>query len=118
MKKYVLIFCLVPVYSLFAQVQSDRTTSLFPENIIKLTFENSDRIKAAYYKLEAAKYNFKLFESEYTQFNPLIVDSKVQSNSNGEYFGDFSTGMSKEFFDGTSISTSGKLKTLSALADF
>lgn len=96
----------MPVYSLLAQVQFDHTTSLFPENIIKLTFENSDRIKAAYYKLEAAKYNFKLFESEYTQFNPLIVDSKVQSNSNGEYFGDFSTGMSKEFFDGTSISTS------------
>lgn len=106
MKKLVLILCLMPVRVLFGQIPFEQSTSLFPENIIKLTFSNSDRIKAAYYKLEAAKYNFKLFESEYTQFNPLIVDSKVVTNSDGESFGDFSTGMSKEFFDGTSVSAS------------
>jgi hypothetical protein len=106
MRKLALILCLMPVYSLFAQITFDQTTSLFPENIIKLTFENSDRIKAAYYQLDAAKYNFKLFESEYTQFNPVIVDSKVITNSDGVSFGEFSTGMNKDFFDGTSISAS------------
>jgi hypothetical protein len=106
MKVLVLIFCLLPIGSLFGQIPFDQSTLLFPENIIKLTFENSDRIKAAYYRLDAAKYNFKLFESEYTQFNPVIVDSKVITNSDGVSFGEFSTGMNKEFFDGTSISAS------------
>lgn len=106
MKRQFLLLCLAAVFNVFAQDQYDPSTPLFPENIIKLTFENSDRIKAAYCKLESAKYNFKLFESEYTQFNPLIVDSKVTTNSDKVSFGEFSTGMSKEFFDGTSISTS------------
>ena len=90
----------------YAQLKLDSTLTLFPENIIKITFDNNDRIKSAYYELEAAKYNFKLFESEYTQLNPLIVNSKINSNSDKEYSGDFSIGMRKEFFDGTSIEAS------------
>ncbi|MDD2307406.1 MAG: TolC family protein [Prolixibacteraceae bacterium] len=106
MKKLFFILCLSSVYNLFGQIPFDQTTSLFPENIIKITFEKSDRIKSAFYNLESAKCNFKLFESEYTQFNPLIVDSKVLSDSKGVYHSDLSTGMSKEFFDGSSISAS------------
>jgi len=88
------------------QAKIDPAQKLYPENIIKLTFDNSDIIKSAYYKLEAAKYNFKLFESEYTQFNPLIVNSNINSNSSKVYAGEVSAGMSKEFFDGTAITSS------------
>ena len=104
MKKIILIFILMPVFNLFAQDKHTQDTILYPENIIKLTFANSNRIKSAFYNLESAKSNFKLFESEYTQFNPLIVDSKAISNSNSEKSTEFSTGMKKEFFDGTAIS--------------
>ncbi len=89
-----------------AQFKLDSSLTLSTENIIKITFENSNRIKSAFYNLESAKYNFKLFESEYTQFNPLIMDSRVNSNSDNQYSGDFSAGMKKEFFDGTSIEAS------------
>ena len=97
---------LIMAYFINAQVNFDTTTVLYPNNIIKITFNNNDRIKAAYYHLEAAKYNFKLFESEYTQFNPLIVKPKFHGNSDGAYFSDVSAGMEKEFFNGSSISTS------------
>lgn len=66
----------------FAKKSIDPTTMFYPENIIVITFNNNNRIKSAYYQLESAKYNFKLFESEYTQFNPLIVKPKMTSNSN------------------------------------
>ena len=89
----------------FTQSSIDTTTLLYPENIIKITFNNNNRIKSAYYELEAAKYNFKLFESEYTQFNPLIVAPKMHMNSNGQYTTDVVAGMQKEFFNGASIST-------------
>jgi hypothetical protein len=89
-----------------AQINIDSTLLLYPENILKITFTNNDRIKAAYYYLESAKYNFKLFESEYTKFNPLIVEPTINANSNGEYASDISAGLKKEFFNGSSISTS------------
>ena len=87
------------------QITIDSTLLLYPENILKMTFNNNDRIKAAYYNLESAKYNFNLFESEYTQFNPLIVEPTINANSSGEYSSDISAGMKKEFFNGSSIST-------------
>lgn len=93
-------------YSSFAQVTIDSTLLLYPENIVKITFSNNNRIKAAFYELESAKYNFKLFESEYTQFNPLIVEPTINANSQGEYSSDISAGLQKEFFNGSSISTS------------
>ena len=89
-----------------AQIKIDSTLLLYPENILKITFSNNNRIKAAYYELESAKYNFKLFESEYTQFNPLIVEPTINANSTGEYASDISAGLQKEFFNGSSISTS------------
>ncbi len=89
-----------------AQYKLDSTLVLSPENIIKITFENSDRIKSAYFHLESAKYNFKLFESDYTQFNPIIVGSGVSANSDHRNYSKFSAGMRKEFFDGTSIEAS------------
>lgn len=54
----------------FSQISIEADLMLNPENIIRLTYNQNDRIKAAYYELESAKSNFKLFESEYTQFNP------------------------------------------------
>lgn len=89
-----------------AQINVDSTTLLYPENILKITFNNNDGIKSAYYQLESAKYNFKLFESEYTQFNPLVVAPHINANSEREYTSDITTGMTKEFFNGSSISTS------------
>ncbi len=91
---------------LYSQVNNDTTSMLYPDNIIKITFNNNDRIKSAYYQLESAKYNFKLFESEYTQFNPLIVAPRINMNSGGEYATEMVAGMQKEFFNGASISTS------------
>ncbi|MCF6331742.1 MAG: TolC family protein [Draconibacterium sp.] len=107
-KKIVIINLILSLLAInsYAQFKLDTALTLSTENIIKITFNNSDRIKSAYFNLESAKYNFKLFENEYTQFNPLIVDSKVNSNSDKQYSGDFSTGMRKEFFDGTSIEAS------------
>ncbi len=65
-----LFLCMFITLSLNAQVNIDTALILYPNNIIRLTFQNNDRIKAAYFKLESAKNDFKLFESEYTQFNP------------------------------------------------
>lgn len=83
-----------------------KNTTLYPENIIKLTFENSDRIKAAYFNLEAAKFNFQLFESEYTRFNPTLLNAQTTGDSENYYSTELSSGISKEFFNGSSISAS------------
>lgn len=95
--------CLLIARVSFAQIIIETDLKLYPENIIRLTYNNNDRIKSAYYKLESAKNNFKLFESEYTQFNPLIVAPKFSANSEGNYASDMTAGMQKEFFDGSSI---------------
>ncbi len=105
MKKTILLTLLFINTAVFSQIQIDTSLVFYPENIITITFNNNDRIKAAYYELEAAKYNFKLFESEYTQFNPLIVAPRMTMNSAGDYSSDVIAGMQKEFFNGTSIST-------------
>lgn len=78
---------------LFSQISIESHLLLSPENIIKLTYNQNDRIKAAFYKLESAKNNFKLFESEYTQFNPLIVTPKFSGNSDGYYASDLTAGI-------------------------
>lgn len=102
----VFLLLIIVSYPTYAQMRIDSTLMLYPENILKITFNNNNRIKSAYYHLESAKSNFKLFESEYTQFNPLIVAPKVNGNSNEEYSSDITAGMKKEFFNGSSISTS------------
>jgi len=108
MKNMKFFFCalIIVIYlPIHGQIGIDSTTLLYPENILKITFNNNDRIKSAYYHLESAKYNFKLFESEFTQFNPLIVAPKINANSDREYSSDITAGMKKEFFNGSSIST-------------
>jgi hypothetical protein len=106
-KKVVLLSIVIFItVNSFAQFKLDTSVILSPGSIIKITFEHSDRIKSAYYKLESAKYNFKLFESDYTQFNPVIVNSGIRSNSEHQNYSNVSAGMRKEFFDGTSIEAS------------
>ena len=106
MKKIITIsLCLFTARAVLSQVSIDSSLLLYPENIIEITFENNDRIKASYYQLESAKNNFKLFESEYTQFNPLILSPSFTANSDKEYSSDMTAGVQKEFFNGTSIST-------------
>lgn len=100
------LLLLLSTFSVFAQVEIDSVQLFYPENIIQITFNNNNRIKSAYYELEAAKYNFKLFESEYTQFNPLVVAPRVNLNSEGDYSTDVVAGMQKEFFNGASIAAS------------
>ncbi len=71
MKNHLIIIFTVLLFNIkvFSQYSTDSTLLLYPENITKITFNNNDRIKSAYYKLEAAKYNFKLFESKYAHAN-------------------------------------------------
>jgi hypothetical protein len=101
-----LIGLLLSHLMLKAQINLDSSEILYPGNILKITFNNNEGIKSAYYELESAKYNFKLFESEYTQFNPLVVAPRMNANSDRNYTSDISAGLTKEFFNGTSISTS------------
>lgn len=68
--------------------------------------DNSSRIKAAKHKLESAQFNFKLFESEYTKFTPLKLNSEIHGDKNKEYESETSLGIQKEFFDGSSMGAS------------
>jgi len=77
--------------------------TLYPESIMSLTMDNSSRIEAAKHKLESAQYNFKLFESEYTQFTPLDFNSEIRGYNSTDYASETSIGVQKEFFDGSSI---------------
>lgn len=104
MKSAVLLLMNLSILPIYAQVSIDSTTQLYPENIITITFNNNDQIKSAFYHLASAKYNFQLFESEYTQFNPLVVAPHIHANSEKEYSSDITAGMNKEFFNGSSIS--------------
>ena len=81
-------------------------TALHPESIMQLTMDNSARIQAARHKLESARYNFKLFESEFTKFTPLNLSSDIHTNANDEYENETSVGVQKEYFDGSSIGAS------------
>ncbi|NIA31577.1 MAG: hypothetical protein GWP06_16925 [Actinobacteria bacterium] len=103
----IMIFCFISatiVSHLFAQGKTETEKILNPNSIIRISYENSAGITASRNKLESAKYNFKLFESEYTQFIPLLLDSRVKRKSGNETSGEVVAGMEKEFFDGTSLS--------------
>jgi hypothetical protein len=108
MKKVIASVLLLIVLSvdMFSKKGIDSTFMLYPENIIRITFNNNNRIKSAYYNLESAKYNFNLFESEYTQFNPLIVAPRVSASSEKVNSGNVVAGMEKRFFNGSYVSTS------------
>ena len=92
--------------SIYSQPEENNNLSLYPEPIMRLTMDNSSRIKAAKHKLESAQFNFKLFESEYTQFTPLKMNSKIYGDKNNDYESETSIGIQKEFFDGSSIGAS------------
>lgn len=88
---------------LIGQENIPTNSVLNPEMIMKLTFENSTGIKVAQHKLESAKFNFKLFESEFTQFNPILAESRINGYYGGKRDGEVVLGMQKEFFDGSSV---------------
>ncbi len=80
---------------------------LNPDTIIRIAYERNPRIAAARHKLRSSEYNYKLFESEYSQFIPLIMDSRVQrgtEDSERITSGRLTAGLRKEFFDGSSAS--------------
>jgi len=103
---------LIPLYFVlamttgFGQTEKFIDPTLYPETIMRLTLENSARIKAAKHKLESARYNFKLFESEYTKFTPLKMSSGIETNKRNEREAETSLGVQKEYFDGSSITAS------------
>lgn len=83
-------------------------------SVVSLTFEHNLRVTAARFDVEAAEFQFQRFERNLSQFRPLILESALdktaesavvngarQSERDDE--GHVSVGMSKEFFDGTSL---------------
>ena len=100
------IFLLFASTAVHSNPQKNNELSLYPETIMRLTMDNSSRIKAARHKLESAQFNFKLFESEYTKFTPLKMNSKIRGDKNKEYESVTSLGIQKEFFDGSSMGAS------------
>jgi hypothetical protein len=103
MKPIVVLGILILLNSVFGQNGYSGSLTISPETIMKITYKNNVRIKSAYYNLESAKYNFKLFESEYTQFNPIVINSEMRGNSEDQYGNETSIGFQKEFFDGSSV---------------
>jgi len=79
-------------------------SSLSSDSIIHLTMDNNVRIKAAKHKLESAEYNFKLFESRYTQFTPFNLNTGVERDQYNQYEGETTVGVEKEYFGGGFIS--------------
>jgi len=88
----------------FVQNKADAEQILNPNTIMHTSYANSAGIEASRNKLNSAKYNFKLFESEYTQFLPLVLDTRLKRKSGGETTGEIVAGMEKEFFDGSALS--------------
>ncbi len=113
----ILLLSAVPVYAASVQCAASPTKenpisvftqpkeySLTSESIVHLTMENNVRIKAAKYKLESAQYNYKLFESKYTQFSPFNMKTGVKRDRYNLYEGRSSVGIEKAYFGGGSIS--------------
>jgi len=99
----ILIHLLLALTMRVGQAADLMQNTLYPETIMRLTMDHSAQIKAAKYKLESARYNFKLFESEYTTFTPLNMSSDVQGNQDREFESETSLGVRKEYFDGSSV---------------
>jgi uncharacterized protein YoxC len=100
----IMILSVVIFNHTFGQNNESDNFILNTNSIMRLTMDNSEGIRAANQKLESAKYNFKLFESEYTQFTPLKVKTDAFANNDDDYIIESSVGLQKEFFDGSSIS--------------
>jgi outer membrane protein TolC len=76
------------------------------DKVIELAFARNPGIRAARYRLESAQHNFDLFESELSQFTPLVVDTKLERESNAEKGAEITAGMEREFFNGASADLS------------
>ena len=74
--------------------------------VIELAFDRNPGIRAARYRLESAQHNFDLFESELSQFTPLVLDSEVATESDAEKEAKITAGVEREFFNGASAGVS------------
>jgi hypothetical protein len=72
------------------------------DSVIELAFARNPGIRAARYQLESAQHNFDLFESELSQFTPLVLDSKIKRETDAEKGAEITAGMEREFFNGAS----------------
>ncbi len=90
-------------------------------SLIRLTYEHNLRVTAARYDVEAAEYQFQRFERNLSQFRPFILDSGIdraaestivdgERETQRDDEGHVAVGMSKEFFDGTSLGASTGLR--------
>jgi len=100
----IIFLILFPVSSVFGQKQNESEKILNPDSIVRMTYDNNPSIASARHKLKSAEYNFKLFESEFTQFIPLILDSRVRNQSGNKTSAEVVASMEKEFFGGASLS--------------
>ncbi len=99
---FMLVF--VFVSCVFGQDRVNSVKILNPNSIIQISYANSAGIEASRNKLKSAEYNFKLFESEYTQFIPLLLDTRIKRKAGNQTSGEIVAGMEKEFFDGSALS--------------
>ena len=91
----------------WGQAHTDTSGAINPDAIIYITYEHNPRLAAARHKLRSAEYNYDLFESEYSQFIPLVLDSRMRRSyeeSEKSTSGKLAAGLRKEFFDGSSVS--------------
>lgn len=104
---YSLLVCLQTACGVQAATvtTNDIPLPLNPERIMRLTMDHSARIEAAKYNLKSAEYNFKLFESRYTKFSPIVMESELSRDEDHKYESGVRTGVEKDFFDGSSISS-------------
>lgn len=86
-----------------AQVPAHTITA---DTVIELAFAGNPGIRAARYRLESAQHNFDLFESELSQFTPLVLDSKVLTESDRPREAEVTAGMEREYFNGATASVS------------
>lgn len=72
------------------------------DTVIELAFARNPGIRAARYQLESAQHNFDLFESELSQFTPLVLDSKLLRDRDAHKGAEITAGMERAFFNGAS----------------
>jgi outer membrane protein TolC len=96
--------CILTVILVTVTTAQGQTTKhvLTADTVIELAFARNPGIKAARYQLESAQHNFDLFESELSQFTPLVLDSKVARETDAEKGAEVTAGMEREFFNGAS----------------
>ena len=99
----ILLFILAAVNTSSAQTPAHILTA---ETVIELAFARNPGIRAARYRLESAQHNYDLFESELSQFTPLVLDTKLARDTDAEKGAEITAGMEREFFNGASAGLS------------